>query len=52
MAPEWLVQAIRDMFQPRVGKRMRKISRIAARIDARDDDMASAIKAISENLRA
>ncbi len=52
MVPEWLARAMRDAFPPRHGKRMRKINRIAARIDARTEDMATAITAISENLRA
>lgn len=52
MVPAWLVRAMRDAFPARNGKRMRKITRIAERIDARTDDMATAITAISENLRA
>lgn len=51
-APDWLARVIRDAFPPRDGKRLRKIERIAARIDARTDDMASALSKLSENLRA
>jgi hypothetical protein len=52
MAPDWLGRAMRDAFPPRNGKKMRKIAAIADRIDARTDDMATAITAISEKLRA
>lgn len=51
-APDWIGRAMRDAFPPRSGKRMRKIAQVAERIDARTDSMASAITALSENLRA
>lgn len=52
MKTDWIGRLLRSSYPTRDGEGLRKLERVAARIDARTDTMTTALLAISEHLRA
>lgn len=52
MMPDWIGRALGSAYPTRDGKRLRKLERVAERIDERTVTIASALEAISGKLKA
>ena len=52
MMPDWICRALASAYPPRDGKNLRKLERVAERMDQRTDSIASALAAISGKLKA